>query len=280
LQSQQKFIIYNQEKSFSINQIHIIMSHEDSDDQLIETISNLIDKVMEENGAIQGISIGTEVATNIYTRLKPKLTQFSESELIATATSFHYISNNLFSQVAQNNLHSTSVSVENHIVLLQIIKDISGAVILDRKLAELEGIKRYQSVINDLLVRIASEVETSEYIKEDPIVKIVKAVPSALFLAIVSKTGLPIKVIDNSDVQEAIVASQVAALSNIAEVMMKSSMDYTILEGEGANVMIVQFDSERILIISIPEKEKSKIGQYLARIKEIIQINEDNSISL
>ena len=38
---------------------------------------------MERHGAIKGVSIGTALATNIYSYLCPELEEYSESELIA-----------------------------------------------------------------------------------------------------------------------------------------------------------------------------------------------------
>ncbi len=250
-----------------------------NDEELIKSISKIIDEAMEENIAIQGFSIGTDIATNIYTKFKPVLANFNENELIASATSFQYISKNLFTHVAKNDLTSTYLTVNDHVILFGIVKEVSAAVILNRKSAELEGIDKYQAVLSTLLLKIAAFVETSEYITEDPMVKIMRAVPSANYLAIISKEGLPIKVIGEKSVQGPLVGSQVSALSNLTQVMMKSSMDYAILQGKGANIMIVQFDSERILAISIPEHEKSNIGQYLARIKEIIASYEGSSFA-
>ncbi|UYP45064.1 hypothetical protein NEF87_001349 [Candidatus Lokiarchaeum ossiferum] len=250
-----------------------------NDEELIKSISKIIEEAMKENVAIQGFSVGTDIATNIYTKFKPELTDFNENELIASATSFQYISKGLFAHIAKNDLNSSYLTVENHVILMAIVKDVSAAAILNRKLAELEGIIKYQKVLDNLLLKIAAFVETSDYITEDPMVKIMRAIPSATFLAIISKEGLPIKIIDNGKVQGPMVGSQVSALSNLTQVMMKTPMDYTILQGKGANILIVQFDSERILAISIPEHEKSNIGQYLARIKEIITSYEGSSFN-
>lgn len=76
------------------------------------------------------------------------------------------------------------------------------------------------------------------------------------------------------------VSSQVAALSNLTNIMLKRPMDYALLQGEGANLLVIQFDEERILAISIPEKEKENVGQYLARIKEIIKNSDSKSLGL
>ncbi len=237
---------------------------------LMKSISKLIDDSMESHIAIQGISIGTEIATNIFTKFKSDIDNINANELIASATSFLYISKDLYTNIAEKELKSTYIIVGSHVIILQIIKEVTGAAILSRKLAELEGISKYQEVLKNLLLKIAAFVETSEYINEDPIVRIMRAIPSATFLALISKDGLPLKIIDNGVSQGVMVGSQVAALSNIINVMMKSNMEYTLLQGDGSNIIIVQFDPDRILAISIPDNETDKIGEYLAIIQEIV----------
>ncbi|MHA1776669.1 MAG: hypothetical protein DRO88_06125 [Promethearchaeia archaeon] len=250
------------------------------DEKLITQIEKIIDETMESHVAILGISIGTEIATKIYSKFKPEIKSFSDIELIASSTSFHYISNSLFRNIAKNNLNSSYVTVDDFILLMNITKEISSAMILDRSLAELEGISAYDQVLNEITLKINALVETVDYVSQDPLVKIIRAVPSALFLAIIGKEGLPIKIIDDGTIQAPMVSSQIAALSNLTQVMLKKQMDYTILQGPGAVILVIQFDEERILAISIPEQEKENVGQYLARIKEIIRNSDTSSFNI
>jgi predicted regulator of Ras-like GTPase activity (Roadblock/LC7/MglB family) len=240
------------------------------DSQLILEIEKIITGMMEKYVAIKGISIGTSLATNVYTKLKPDLESFSEAELVAAATSFQYISKNLYETVVKNPLESTYVTVENDLLMLLIVKEISVAVILDRKLAELEGLKAYQKDLHDMALKIAALIETSDYIAEDPFVQIKRAIPSATMIAIISKEGMPIKV-ESQDLQEALLGSMIAAISNLTLVMLRKPMDYTLLQGPNGSVMVVQFDEKRVLAVAIPGDENDKIGQYLARIHEIVK---------
>ncbi len=254
----------------------IIMST--SDQELLAQIAHLVDEALEENVAIKGISIGTEIATTIYSKFKSNTNMFNDQELIASATSFQYISQNLFTHITKNNMKTTFVTVDDFIVLIDIVKEVSAAMVLDRKFAEMEGIQKFQHILGDLLLKVSAFVETSGFIREDPLVRIMRAVPSAFFLALISKDGLPIKIIDNGNIQGPMVGSQVSALSNLTEIMLKQQMDYALIQGKGANIMVLQFDSERILALSIPEHEKPNIGQYMARIKEIISSLEDSPL--
>jgi predicted regulator of Ras-like GTPase activity (Roadblock/LC7/MglB family) len=242
----------------------------DPDNVLLVEIEKVIDSTMEKYVAIKGISIGTSLATNIFTKLKPELGSFSEPELVAAATSFQYISKNLYEYVIKNSLSSTYVTIDNSILLLLIVKDISAAVILDRKLAELEGIKIYQKELHGIILQIAALVETSDYIHEDPFALISRAIPTATMIAMVSKEGMPIK-IKSTEIQEALVGSMVAALSNLTAVMLKKPMEYTLLQGPMGHLIVVQFDETRVLAVAVPGEEGDKIGQFLARIEEIIK---------
>lgn len=243
--------------------------HEDRESHLLAEIEEIINTTMEKHGAIKGISIGTAVATNIFTKLRSGLENYSEVELVAAATSFQYIAKNLFEIIVKNKLNSTYVTVENDILLLIIVKDISASIILDRKLAELEGIKVYQKELQDLVVKIAAVVETSDLINEDPFARIKRAVPSAFMVGIISKEGMPIK-IEGANMQDALVSSMIAAISNLTNVILKKPMDYSVLQGINGNILVVQFDESRVLTVAVPGDESEKIGLYLAKIAEII----------
>lgn len=240
------------------------------DKEVIHQIEKLVDEVLEQYVAIKGISIGSEIALNIFTKFKPDLKIFSENEIIAGATSFHYICSSLFNHVMKNEMNSAFVTVEKYTLIMQIVKQVSSAMILDRKLAELEGIAQFQEVLHNLALNVNAIAETSPYLAKDPLTKIIRAVPSASFLAIINKEGLPIKVTSTTEIQAPMAASQIAALSNLTNFMLKNPMDYAILQGEKAYIMVFQFDEERILAIAVPDSEKAHLGTYLARIKEII----------
>lgn len=241
-----------------------------TEDHLIRQIEKLVLDTMEHHVAIKGISIGTSLATNIFTRLKPELSNYSETELVAASTSFQYIAKNLFEYLIRNKLKITYVTVDDYILILSLAKDIAASLILDRKLAELEGLSVFKQELRDLTLKISAFVETSELISEDPFVLIKRAIPSATILAIITKEGIPIK-IEASDIQEALMSSMVAAISNLTQVILKKPLDYTILQGDGGIILVVQFDESRVLAIVIPESEEKKVGQYLAQIKEIIK---------
>ena len=246
-----------------------------SKNDLIEKISILIDQEMKENSAIKGICIGTDMATNLYSKLAPDLENFSGTNLIASATSFQNIAGSLVSQLTEKKLKSNFVTVENYIMVMNIVKDVSGAAILDRKFAELQGINKIQEDFKILMQKIATYVETSDFIETSDFVKISQALPTASSLILVTKEGMPIKAIGIKNMSEPIVSSMVSSISILTEVMMKSSLDYCILEGEESIIIIIQYDPKRILSVSLPDQEKDNIGRHLATIKSIIEKSEE-----
>ena len=247
-----------------------------SKNKLIDRISILIDEEMNAKSTIKGISVGTNMGTNLYTKLDPDLEKFSGNQLIASATSFQNIASSLFHQLTNNKSSSNFVTVENYILIMNIVKDVSGAAILDRKFAELEGIDKIQKDFKILMQKIASHIETSDFMKEDPFVKISQALPTALSLMLVSIEGMPIKSIGLKDISEPMVSSMVSSISSLTKVMMMSNLDYCIIEGEEALIIIIQYDPKRILAVCLPEQEKGDIGRHLATIKTIIKKTEEN----
>ena len=246
-----------------------------SKQHLIDQISNLIDQEMKENSAIKGICIGTDMATNLFSKFDPDLEGFSGTHLIASATSFQNIAGSLVSQLTEKKLKSNFVTVENYIMIMNIVKEVSGAAILDRKFAELQGISKIQEDFKVLMQKIATYVETSDFKETSAFVKISQALPAASSLILVTREGMPIKAIGIKNMAEPIVSSMVSSISTLTEVMMKSSLDYCILEGEESIIIILQYDPKRILSVSLPEQEKDNIGRHLATIKSILEKSED-----
>ncbi len=238
--------------------------------ELVRHIEKIVDETMENYVAIRGISIGTSNATNIFTKLKPGLENFSEVELVASAASFQFIARNLYTYVIDNKMESTYVTVDDYVLLLLSVKEVSAAIILDRNLAELESFKQHTEKLKQAILKIAVFIETSDYLKEDPMVSIKRAIPPAKMIAIVSKEGMPIKV-EAENIQDVMLGSMISALANLTGVVLKNSLDYCVMQGVTGHILVIQFDSERILAISLPSNEESNIGEYLARIKEIIK---------
>jgi len=241
---------------------------------LIERISILIDEKIKEKSIIKGISVGTNMGTNLYSKLDPELDNFSGSQLIASATSFQNIASSLLLQLTKNEISSSYVSVDNYIIIMNIVKDVSGAAILDRNFAELEGINHIQKDFKILMQKIATHIETSDFM-EDSFVKISQALPTALSIILTSIEGMPIKSIGLKNMSEPMISSMVSSVSSLTQVMMKSSLDYCIIEGNEAFIIIIQYDPKRILAICLPEQERANMGHHLATIKSIIKKTEE-----
>ncbi len=243
--------------------------------ELIDRISILIDEEMNAKSTIKGITLGTNMGTNLYTKLDSDLQGFSGNQLIASATSFQNIASSLFLQLTNNKISSNYITVEKYILIMNIVKDVSGAAILDRKFAELEGIEKIQKDFKILMQKIATYIETSDFIMQnDPFVKISQSLPTALSIILTSIEGMPIKSIGLNNMSEPMVSSMVSSISSLTHVMMKSNLDYCIIEGDEAFIIIIQYDPKRILAVCLPEQEKGDIGRHLSTIKSIIEKSE------
>ena len=124
--------------------------------------------------------------------------------------------------------------------------------------------------------KIATHIETSDFLSIDPFVKISQSLPTALSIILTSIEGMPIKSIGLKNMSEPMVSSMVSSISNLTQVMMRSDLDYCIIEGNEAFIIIIQYDPKRILAVCLPEQEKAELGHHLATIKSIIEKSEED----
>ena len=115
-------------------------------------------------------------------------------------------------------------------------------------------------------MKISAIVETSEFYKTDIFVQIKRAIPNSISIAIINKEGLPIKV--QSTIDGTQLSAFIYALHQLSNIILKRK-DYMIVGGEYGSIIIQQIDEERILGISVPESDDTKLGKYVARIQEI-----------
>src|SRR6056297_1918244 len=98
----------------------------DIEENLEKDIKSLVGQTMEELNAIKGISIATDLATDIYTKLNSDLGGISSANLVASATSFQYIAKSLYEYCLSEEIASTYVTVKDFVLLLSIFKNIAA----------------------------------------------------------------------------------------------------------------------------------------------------------
>ena len=68
-----------------------------------------------------------------------------------------------------------------------------------------------------------------------------RAIPSASTIPFVTKEGMPIK-IEAQDMQEALLSSMIAAISNLTTVLLKEPLDYTVIQNSTDILLVIQCD--------------------------------------
>jgi len=243
---------------------------EDKSIKVLDEIDNLILKEMDENSAILGISVGTETGQVISSNFKKDI-KLSANEIIAGSSSLMFLSSNISKQLLNQKVKYHTTVAKNEILINVLANNINVSVILDRELTKLEGIGLYQKKITDFAIKISAFIETSEYIKKDIFVEIKRAIPTAISIAIINKSGLPIKI--QSVMPDPMISAITSALFNLTDVLLKKSVEYSVISGDDGSIIIHQIDNDRILCVAIPDRREDQIGKYIAKIKEIIREN-------
>lgn len=236
--------------------------------KLKKDINNLIEKELNENPAILGINIasldGTKIATKLKTRLK-----LTEYEISAANSSLLFLSSRMLQGSLNEQISFNLTSGKDKIIISILTESITMLTYLNRELAELEGLNTYVIRLKKFALHISAIIETSDIIKEEIFVSLKRAIPNAIALAIITKDGLPIKI--QSSMPESMISAMIAAIYNIADILLERSSEYSIIAGIKSSIIIHELDESRILCIAVPEAEESKLGSYIAKIKTILK---------
>ena len=218
--------------------------------EFLGEIDNLILKEMDENSAILGINVGTETGQIISNNYKEDI-KLSANEIAAGSSSLMFLSSNISKHLLNQKVKYHTTVAKNEILINVLAKNINVSVILDRELTELEGIGLYQKKIKDFAIKISAFIETSEYIKKDIFVEIKRAIPTAISIAIIMKSGLPIKI--QSVMPDSMISAIASALFNLTDVLLKKSVEYSVISGDEGSIIVHQIDNDRILCVAIPD---------------------------
>lgn len=233
-----------------------------------DEIENLVTEIFSENSTMLGISIATHGGKNIFTKFRGTFS-LSQSELAAASTSLIFLASSLFEKILNQDVTHTVTKGEKHLLLCITNKNITGSVIFDRKMVELEGLTENKNKMQDLFLKIAAIVETSEIMKEDLFVQLKRTIPNALSIALINKEGLPIRVQSTMDSPK--MAAFIYALNQLTNIILSNTVEHSIISGIFGSIIVQQVDDERILGIAVPESDDIKLNKYIAKIQEIIR---------
>ena len=236
--------------------------------QLNLELEDLLREEIKDQKSILGISISTHGGTHIVSNLKEDI-QMTKAEIAAASSSLVFLSSKMLSDSLNQKSSYTLITGKKRIILLILTDYMALIAYLDRELAELEGLDFYIRSLRKLAIRMSAIIETSDVIKEEIFVALKRAIPNALVTAIITKEGLPIKI--QATMAEPIFSAMISALYKIAGILLeKSSLEYSIINGENGSIIIHELDENRILCIAVPEADESKLGTYIAKIKTIL----------
>lgn len=242
--------------------------HDKIIEELESDVANIIEKELESTPVILGINVGTPEGTKIANNFK-KSVKMTMGEITAANSSLVFLSSKMLKDSLNQEVAYNLITGKDRIVLSILTENITMISYLNRELAELEGLDSYISRLQKLALQISAIIETSDILKEEIFKGLKRAIPNTLVLAIITKDGLPIKI--QSTMPEPILSAMIAALYNLAGVLLESGMEYSIIGGENGSVIIHDLDENRILAVAVPESDGRKLGSYIAKIKAILQ---------
>ena len=232
-------------------------------------IENLIQKELTENSALLGVNIGTLGGTFIANKFRDEIaTQLNENEISAATSSLLFLSSKLLNDSLNQNISHNIITGKEKIILSILTNNITLGAYLTREIAELEGLDFHVRRLERFALQISAFVETSELIKEEIFKTLKRTIPDLIFIAIITKDGLPIKI--QSKMPEPMLSAMGSALFNLSSVLLETKdMEYSIISGEIGSMIIHSIDDRRLLCIAVPEKEK--LGHYIVKIKSVIK---------
>ncbi|MFX1487903.1 MAG: hypothetical protein ACFFBI_02060 [Promethearchaeota archaeon] len=242
--------------------------HDKIIEELESDVANIIEKELESTPVILGINVGTPEGTKIANNFK-KSVKMTMGEITAANSSLVFLSSKMLKDSLNQEVAYNLITGKDRIVLSILTENITMISYLNRELAELEGLDSYISRLQKLALQISAIIETSDILKEEIFKGLKRAIPNTLVLAIITKDGLPIKI--QSTMPEPILSAMIAALYNLAGVLLEGGMEYSIIGGENGSVIIHDLDVNRILAVAVPEADGRKLGSYIAKIKAILQ---------
>ncbi len=241
--------------------------------ECLDEIDALIAADLFSMGAVNAVAVGTHGGTLLTVQFRDKSTTRDPKQLIAATTSFLFLASNLTQRIFNQEIRYTKSYGQKEILICILTFNLSFAFLLNRELVEIEGLASvFLPKLKDFSMKASAIVETSDYVEKDIFVKVKRAVPNALALAIITSSGMPIKV--QSTMSEPKLSAIISALQNITAIIFGESSpegtEYTIITSEHGGFIVHKIDQKRLLGVAIPESDDATLGKTLARIKEVI----------
>ena len=245
-----------------------MVQDDESFTKLQADLSELIDNELEANTAIIGINIGTHGGTLMAHKFK-KDTKLTEVEIASATSSLLFLSTQMLAGALNQEVSHNIIAGKSTYLLSVLTDTITMIILLNREIAELEGMTQNIETLKNFALKISAVVETSDFIKEEIFVALKRAIPNTLVLAIITKEGLPIKI--QSTMPEPMLSAMVSAIYSLSTVLIEDGLEFSIIAGDNGSIILHELpDRNRILCIAVPEADDKKLGGYIVKIKKII----------
>ncbi|TXT64184.1 MAG: hypothetical protein BAJALOKI1v1_600018 [Promethearchaeota archaeon] len=236
--------------------------------ELESEIIELIKKELEEHSALMGITCGTHGGNFIASEFKKEI-NLKQNEITAANSSMLFLSSKLLKSSLNQDISYDLIVAKKKIIISILTEYITLIAYLNRELAELEGLNRYTTSLKTFSLQISAMVETSDIIKEEIFVKLKRAIPNALIIAIITKDGIPIRV--QSTMSEPMLSAMLSAINSLFNILLVNELhEYSIISGVGGSIIVHELDESRILCVAVPEGKDNKIKSYVAKIKSLL----------
>jgi predicted regulator of Ras-like GTPase activity (Roadblock/LC7/MglB family) len=236
----------------------------------IERIDESLANYAHDKLAVKAVTIGTHAGNMVSAYVKPDVgITINGKEMVAATTSILFISSRAIAKISEDKFKYIVNYGPTYILICFLTRNVSVGVILDRNLAELDGIEHFITEIGELALRVSAIIEISDISQSDLFTKIKVEIPDANLIAIITKEGLPIR-IQSENLDEARVSAFISAIFGVNALITDEDAEFTTVVGQDQSIIIHRIDNNRLLALSVPSGENSTLMRYVVRIKELI----------
>ena len=231
-------------------------------------VEELITKDLKKYKDIIRINLGTRDG-NLITQIG-KRSSLSAEEISSYTSSIINLSNEILESTLKKELNYSIIKGKDLTIVSLRKKDLIFIVFTKRSIEEMNLMDELVLDLEKLATKIITLIEIPEIVRENIFSLIKKSIPLTIWIAIVTKDGLPI--ID-SNLKDARLSGQLAHMFETSKLLTENKIDSVILNGQEGRIIINEIDENRILAVGILEENKEKVEIYAIKLKEIIKIS-------
>jgi len=233
-------------------------------------MEELITKDLKKYKDIIRINLGTRDG-NLITQIGKKCS-LSDEEISSYTSSIINLSNEIMESTLKRELNYSIIKGKDLTIVSLRKKDLIFIVFTKRSIEQMSLIDELVLDLEKLATKIITLIEIPEIVRENIVSLIKKSIPLTIWIAIITRNGLPITFLNPSSI-DARLSGQLAHMFETSKLLVENKIDSVILNGQEGHIIINEIDENRILAVGILEENKEKVEIYASKIKEIIKIS-------